>query len=108
MGQVLKSWIKEAGEDISNWRATWQHIQVLHCNHAITCKHSAHCTHFWINQGIWGDKTHNVQIGTIRWQWEDDQGMIHDHTILDLYYILDGQVWILSPQHWMQKNMSKQ
>jgi len=49
-----------------------------------------------------------VQIITIRWQWEDDQGMIHDHTILDTYYIPDGQVWLLSPQHWMQKTMSKQ
>ncbi len=50
----------------------------------------------------------NVQIGTIRWCWEDDQGMVHDHTIPDLYYVPDGQVWLLSPQHWMQKTMSKQ
>jgi len=48
-------------------------------------------------------------MGTIRWQWEDDQGMIHNHTIPDSYYIPDGQeVWLLSPQHWIQKTMSKQ
>ncbi len=55
-----------------------------------------------------GAQTQNVQIGTIRWQWEDDQGMVHDHTIPDLYYVPDGQVQLLSPQHWMQKTMSKQ
>jgi len=43
--QVLKSWIKKAGKDISNWRATWQHQQVLQCSHAIAHKHSTHCTH---------------------------------------------------------------
>jgi len=32
--------------------------------------------------------------------------MIHDHTILDSYYVPDGQVRLLSPQHWMQKTMS--
>jgi len=50
----------------------------------------------------------NVQIGTIQWSWEDDQGMVHDHTIPNSYYIPDGQVQLLSPQHWMQKTMSKQ
>jgi len=35
--------------------------------------------------------------------------MIHNHTIPDSYYIPDGQeVWLLSPQHWIQKTMSKQ
>ncbi len=57
-------------------------------------------------KGFVGARTQNVQIGTIKWQLEDDQGMIHDHTILDTYYIPDGQVWLLSPQHWMQKTMS--
>ncbi len=47
------------------------------------------------------------QVGTIRWCWEDNQGMVHDHTIPDLYYIPNGQVQLLSPQHWMQKTMTK-
>jgi len=34
--------------------------------------------------------------------------MVHDHTILDSYYVPDGKVRLLSPQHWMQKTMSKQ
>jgi len=52
-------------------------------------------THFWINQRIRGAKIQNVQIGMIRWQWEDDQVMIHNHTIPDSYYILYGQIWLL-------------
>jgi len=60
------------------------------------------------SKDLGGACTQNVQVGTIRWQWEDDQGMVHDHTILDSYYILDGQVHLLSPQHWMQKTMTKQ
>jgi len=34
--------------------------------------------------------------------------MVHDNTIPDSYYISNGQVQLLSPQHWMQKTMSKQ
>ena len=34
--------------------------------------------------------------------------MVHEHTIPDSYYIPDGQVRLLSPQHWMQKTMTKQ
>ncbi len=46
-GQVLKSWIKKASEDINSWRETWQQRQVLNCNCAIPQKHSAHCIHMW-------------------------------------------------------------
>ncbi len=34
--------------------------------------------------------------------------MVHAHTIPDSYYVPDGQVRLLSPQHWMQKTMTKQ
>jgi len=135
-GQVLKSWIKKASKDITNWRATWQHRQVLQHNCTIAHKHSAHCMHMqpqavlvlqvlvltattaccpeqvyfdtdshsigidnWCSACISHDiancidtprpipgsingfgeaKTLNVQISTIRWQWEDDQGMVND------------------------------
>jgi len=44
-GQVLKSWIKKASKDLTNWRATWQCRQVLKCNCVLAHKHSAHCMH---------------------------------------------------------------
>jgi len=34
--------------------------------------------------------------------------MIHAHSILDSYYVPDGHIQLLSPQHWMQKTMTKQ
>ncbi len=34
--------------------------------------------------------------------------MVHDHTIPDSYYVPDGQVRLLSLQHWMQKTMTNQ
>jgi len=33
--------------------------------------------------------------------------MVHDHTIPDSYYVMDGQVQLLLLQHWMQKTMTK-
>ncbi len=45
-----------------------------------------------------GARMQNVQIGTIRWRWEDDQGMVHDHTIPDSYYVPDGQVQLLDAE----------
>ncbi len=44
-GQVLKSWIKKASEDIDSWKETWHWRQVWNCNQAIAQKHSAHHTH---------------------------------------------------------------
>ena len=44
-GQVLKSWIKKASEDIDSWKETWQWQQVINCNCAIAQKHSAHRIH---------------------------------------------------------------
>ena len=44
-GQVLKSWIKKASENIDSWKETWHRWQVLNHNHAIACKHSAHRIH---------------------------------------------------------------
>jgi len=85
----------------------WQPLFSMHLpQHCQLCGHPK--THFRFNQRIWGAWTQNVQIGTIRWRWEDDQGMVHDYTIPDSYYIPDGQVRLLSPQHWIQKTMTKQ
>jgi hypothetical protein len=41
-----------------------------------------------------------VQIGTIQWSWEDDRGVIFTFQIPNSYYVPDGKVRLLSPQHW--------
>jgi len=38
----------------------------------------------------------------ILWQWEDDNGKVHEHTIPNSYYIPEVGLRLLSPQHWMQ------
>jgi hypothetical protein len=51
-------------------------------------------------RGFAGTKTTNVQMGTIQWRIEDDNGKISTHTIPHSYYVPDGKVRLLSPQHW--------
>jgi hypothetical protein len=41
-------------------------------------------------------------IGTIRWKWLDDDGLEHAFTIPNSFYIPDGKVCLMSPQHWAQ------
>ncbi len=53
-------------------------------------------------KGFAGTKTTNVQVGTLRWSWEDDLGRKHTFTIPNSYYVPDGRVRLLSPQHWSQ------
>jgi hypothetical protein len=53
-----------------------------------------------IVRGFAGTKTTNVQIGTIQWRIEDDNGKVSTHTIPNSYYVPDGKVRLLSPQHW--------
>ena len=53
-------------------------------------------------KGFGGSRTTNVQVGTLRWTWEDDQGAKHTFTIPNSYYVPDGNVRLLSPQHWAQ------
>ena len=38
--------------------------------------------------------------GTIKWKIKDDQGMVEKFTILNLYYTLNVELELLSPQHW--------
>jgi hypothetical protein len=51
-------------------------------------------------RGFAGTKTTNVQIGTISWRIEDDNGKVTTHIIPNSYYVPDGKVRLLSPQHW--------
>ena len=55
-----------------------------------------------IIRGFGGTRHFNVQIGTLRWHWEDDKGKIHKFIIPKSYYIPEGGVRLLSPQHWAQ------
>ena len=40
---------------------------------------------------------------TIKWNWSDDQGKIHEFKIPNSYYVPEGGVRLLSPQHWVQE-----
>ena len=53
-------------------------------------------------KGFAGTRTMNVQVGTLRWSWEDELGKKHTFTIPNSYYVPDGRVRLLSPQHWSQ------
>ena len=51
-------------------------------------------------KGFGGTKTYNVYQGTLRWAWEDDDGKAHTFLIPQSYYVPQGNVRLLSPQHW--------
>ena len=53
-------------------------------------------------KGFGGSRTANVQSGTLKWKWEDDMGVKHTFLIPHSYYVPDGKVRLLSPQHWAQ------
>ena len=53
-------------------------------------------------KGFGGEKTYNVWMGTIHWSWDDDDGRTHKMVIPNSYYVPDGKVRLLSPQHWAQ------
>ncbi|KAI2502103.1 hypothetical protein MHU86_12333 [Fragilaria crotonensis] len=53
-------------------------------------------------KGFGGSRTTNVKMGTIRWKWEDDQGRPHSFDIPNSYYVPEGKLRLLSPQHWSQ------
>jgi hypothetical protein len=53
-------------------------------------------------KGFGGSKTANVMIGTIVWKWQDDNGAVHKFIIPKSFYVKEGNVRLLSPQHWAQ------
>jgi hypothetical protein len=53
----------------------------------------------WI-KGFGGSRTTNVQTGTLQWSLEDDDGKVHTFRIPNSYYVEQGGVRLLSPQHW--------
>jgi hypothetical protein len=59
-------------------------------------------------RGFAGSRTVGIQVGTLRWSWSDDQGRIHTFNIPKSYYVPQGGVRLLSPQHWVKHtNKSK-
>ena len=55
-------------------------------------------------KGFGGERVWNVMMGTIVWKWCDNQGRQHKFRIPNSYYIPDGKVRLLSPQHWAKTN----
>ena len=51
--------------------------------------------------------TSQILTGTIKWRWCDNQGRVHKHTIPNSYYVPDGGVRLLSPQHWAKSQKGK-
>ena len=59
-------------------------------------------------KGFGGSRMSNIKMGTIKWKWEDDTGLVHDMLIPDSYYAPDAGVRLLSPQHWSQHHGRQQ
>ena len=51
-------------------------------------------------KGFGGERTMNIYQGTIVWRWCDNEGKVHKFRIPNSYYVPDGKVRLLSPQHW--------
>jgi hypothetical protein len=58
-------------------------------------------------KGFGGSRTRNIKIGTIVWRWNDDQGKHHKFVIPKSFYVPEGNVRLLSPQHWAQTQKDK-
>ena len=58
-------------------------------------------------RGFGGTKVSNVMTGTIKWRWQDDDGGIHEFRIPNSYYVPDGGVRLMSPQHWAQSQRNQ-
>ena len=50
-------------------------------------------------KGFGGTRMGNVMVGTIQWDWSDDEGKIHRFRIPKSYYVPDGGVRLMSPHH---------
>ena len=54
-------------------------------------------------KGFGGTRTGAVYKGTLNWDLEDDQGQRTSFRIPDSYFVPEGGMRLLSPQHWIQK-----
>ena len=61
-------------------------------------------------KGIVGTRVTKIKQGTLKWQWNDDEGKTHTFLIPQSYFVPTGGVRLLSPQHWarhLRSNQSK-
>ena len=58
-------------------------------------------------KGFGGTRHFNIQMGTLNWAWENDKGERHKFLIPNSYYIPQGKVRLLSPQHWAKTQQRK-
>ena len=54
-------------------------------------------------KGMGGDKVAVAAVGTIRWTFDDDDGISHAFLIPGSLYIPDSPARLFSPQHWAQE-----
>ena len=50
--------------------------------------------------GSGGEIVYNAKMGIIQWKWCDDQRKEFTFRIPTSYYVSDGKIRLLSPQHW--------
>lgn len=54
-------------------------------------------------KGFGGARTTGVMVGTLKWKWTDDTGVLHEFLIPNSFYVDSGEdIRLLSPQHWAQ------
>jgi hypothetical protein len=58
-------------------------------------------------KGYGGVRHFQIWTGTLHWTWDDDEGKSHTFTIPNSYYIPEGKIRLLSPQHWAQQCKGK-
>jgi hypothetical protein len=58
-------------------------------------------------KGFGGTRTTGVQEGTLRWEWNDDHGVTHEFIIPGSFYVPQGEMRLLSPQHLSQTQKDK-
>ena len=51
-------------------------------------------------KGFGGTCITDIQVGTLEWTWEDDMGVVNTFTIPNSYFVPEGKVRLLIPQHW--------
>ena len=59
-------------------------------------------------KGFAGSRTNNVKVGTLVWKWADDEGKVSKFIIPNSYYVPEGRVRLLSPQHWAKSQERRQ
>lgn len=56
-------------------------------------------------KGFGGERITEVSVGTIVWNWCDNDGVKHRFVIPNSYYVPAGGVRLLSPQHWAKTQL---